>query len=369
MKNKLLLTILLTFLHYFSFGQVLTQTVRGTVVDMISQAPLPGATVVVLGVEPIIGTAADIDGNFRLNKVPVGTRSLKISFLGYKERVLPNITVTSGKEVVLQVTLEENVVQGKEVTIVAQVEKDKPLNEFSTVSARTFSVEETQKYAAAVNDPARMSLAYAGVVATDDGNNNIAIRGNSPNGLLWRMEGVEIPNPNHFSNVGTSGGGISILSAQTLTNSDFMTGAFPAEYGNANSGVFDLKLRKGNNQKTERTIQAGFLGTDLAIEGPFKKGYNGSYLINYRYSTLSMLGALGVPVGDAITNFQDISYNVFLPTEKAGNFSLFGFGGLSNQNFDAKKDSSAWKNNYDRYSWNFRSNTGAAGLTHFLATS
>ena len=205
MKNKLLLTILLTFLHYFSFGQVLTQTVRGTVVDMISQAPLPGATVVVLGVEPIIGTAADIDGNFRLNKVPVGTRSLKISFLGYKERVLPNITVTSGKEVVLQVTLEENVVQGKEVTIVAQVEKDKPLNEFSTVSARTFSVEETQKYAAAVNDPARMSLAYAGVVATDDGNNNIAIRGNSPNGLLWRMEGVEIPNPNHFSNVGTSG--------------------------------------------------------------------------------------------------------------------------------------------------------------------
>lgn len=366
MKNKLLLTILLTFLHYFSFGQVLTQTVRGTVVDMISQAPLPGATVVVLGVEPIIGTAADIDGNFRLNKVPVGTRSLKISFLGYKERVLPNITVTSGKEVVLQVTLEENVVQGKEVTIVAQVEKDKPLNEFSTVSARTFSVEETQKYAAAVNDPARMSLAYAGVVATDDGNNNIAIRGNSPNGLLWRMEGVEIPNPNHFSNVGTSGGGISILSAQTLTNSDFMTGAFPAEYGNANSGVFDLKLRKGNNQKTERTIQAGFLGTDLAIEGPFKKGYNGSYLINYRYSTLSMLGALGVPVGDAITNFQDISYNVFLPTEKAGNFSLFGFGGLSNQNFDAKKDSSAWKNNYDRYSWNFRSNTGAAGLTHFL---
>src|SRR5690606_28796087 len=128
-----------------------------------------------------------------------------------------------------------------------------PLNEYSTVSARTFSVEETQKFAAAVNDPARMASSFAGVIGTDEGKNNISIRGNSPNGLIWRMEGVEIPNPNHFSNVGTSGGGISMLSAQVLTNSDFLTGAFPAEYGNAISGVFDLKLRKGNNQKHEYT--------------------------------------------------------------------------------------------------------------------
>ena len=205
-------------------------------------------------------------------------------------------------------------------------DRNKPLNEYSAVSARTFSVEETQKYAAAVNDPARMSTSYAGVVSTDDGNNAITIRGNSPNGLLWRMEGVEIPNPNHFSNVGTAGGGISILSSQVLTNSDFMTGAFPAEYGNALSGVFDLKLRRGNNQKSEQTIQVGFLGTDLAVEGPFKKGYDGSYLVNYRYSTLSILGKLGVNIGTATTNFQDLSYNFYLPTKKSGTFTLFGFG-------------------------------------------
>ena len=290
-------------------SQSLTQTVRGTVVDQISQSPLPGANVILLNSDPFNGTATDMDGNFKLQNIPVGKQHFKITFLGYKEFILPNVTVTSGKEVVLTISLEENVILGKEVTITDKIEKNKPLNEYSAVSARTFSVEETQKYAAAVNDPARMSTSYAGVVSTDDGNNAITIRGNSPNGLLWRMEGVEIPNPNHFSNVGTAGGGISILSSQVLTNSDFMTGAFPAEYGNALSGVFDLKLRRGNNQKSEQTIQVGFLGTDLAVEGPFKKGYDGSY---------------------------------------------------------ADKDSTKWNSFYDKFNWDFTSNTGAGGLTHFI---
>lgn len=358
--------ILSVFLVSELHAQTLTQTVRGTVVDQVSQSPLPGANVIIVNSNPFLGAATDLDGAFVLKNVPVGKQTLKISFLGYKEYILPNITVTTGKEVVLSVSLEENVVMGKEVTITDKIEKNKPLNEYSTVSARTFSVEETQKYAAAVNDPARMSTSYAGVVATDDGNNKISVRGNSPNGLLWRMEGVEIPNPNHFSDVGTSGGGISILSSQLLTNSDFMTGAFPAEYGNALSGVFDLKLRKGNNQKSERTIQAGFLGTDLAAEGPFKKGYDGSYLVNYRYSTLSILSKLGVNVGTAVTNFQDLSYNIYLPTRKSGTFGVFGFGGLSSQYNDAPKDSAKWKNTFDRYNWNFTSNTGATGLTHFI---
>ena len=347
-------------------SQSLTQTVRGTVVDQISQSPLPGANVILLNSDPFNGTATDMDGNFKLQNIPVGKQHFKITFLGYKEFILPNVTVTSGKEVVLTISLEENVILGKEVTITDKIEKNKPLNEYSAVSARTFSVEETQKYAAAVNDPARMSTSYAGVVSTDDGNNAITIRGNSPNGLLWRMEGVEIPNPNHFSNVGTAGGGISILSSQVLTNSDFMTGAFPAEYGNALSGVFDLKLRRGNNQKSEQTIQVGFLGTDLAVEGPFKKGYDGSYLVNYRYSTLSILGKLGVNIGTATTNFQDLSYNFYLPTKKSGTFTLFGFGGLSSQFADADKDSTKWNSFYDKFNWDFTSNTGAGGLTHFI---
>jgi hypothetical protein len=366
-KSHILLLLLVSIFYSRStHSQILTQTIRGTIKDQISQATLPGASVVLLNSSPLNGTATDLNGNFKLSNVPVGMQSLKISFIGYKEFVLPNINVTSGKEVVISISLEESIVMGKEVVITAEIQKDKPLNEFTMVSGRTFSVEETQKYAAAVNDPARMSTAFAGVISTDDGNNNIAIRGNAPNSLQWRMEGVEIPNPNHFSSEGTSGGGISILSSQVLTNSDFLTGAFAAEYGNALSGVFDMKLRKGNDQKTEYTLQAGLLGTDFAVEGPFKKDYNGSYLINYRYSTLSMISALGVSIGDAITTFQDLSFNVYLPTKKAGNFSVWGFGGLSKQDSDAKKDSTKWESNFDRYNWNYKSNTGAVGLSHFI---
>lgn len=347
-------------------AQDLTQTVRGIVTDKISQSPLPGVVVVLLNRDPKKGITTDENGVFKLTEVPVGKHTLTFSLIGYKNYSLPNVVVNSGKEVVLNISLEENIQQGEEVVITAKVNKNKPINDMSVVSSRTFSVEETQKFAAAFNDPARMAAAFPGVVQTGDPSNTISIRGNSPNGLLWRMEGVEIPNPNHFSEVGTAGGGISILSAQLLANSDFSTGAFAAEYGNALSGVFDLKLRKGNNEKREYTIQTGFLGIDLSAEGPFKKGYGGSYLINYRYSTLGLISRLGIEVGDASTLFQDVSYNFYFPTKKIGNFTLFGFGGLSSQTTDAVEDTSKWTDEFLRYNTDFRANTGATGLTHTL---
>lgn len=365
MKIKLILAFVLSGMVCTLNSQTLFQTVRGTVVDKISQTPIPGAVVQVMNIDPAMATTTDENGKFTFTKVPVGKQSLSITYLGYKPSALQNLSINSGKELVLNVNLEEDIKQMNEVEITAKVEKNKPLNEMSTVSTRAFSVEETQKFAAAANDPARMALAFAGVVSGPDGNNMISIRGNSPNGLLWRMEGVEIPNPNHFSNVGTSGGGISILSSQLLNNSDFSTGAFAAEYGNALSGVFDLKLRRGNNQKREYTFQLGVLGADVAAEGPFKKGYDGSYLINYRYSTLSVLGKIGVPLGDAITNFQDLSFNIYLPTKKIGAFSMFGFGGISDQTSYAKKDSLKWEEDeWLRYNSKFYANTGAIGLTN-----
>ncbi|SOD82731.1 TonB-dependent receptor [Spirosoma fluviale] len=351
-----------SLLHAQSF----TQTIRGTVVDQSLQTPLPGAAVTLLNSSPLKGASTDASGQFRLTQVPVGRQTLQISVVGYKTATLQNITVDAGKELVLTVSLEEAVSQLSEVTVKPTVDKDKPLNEMATVSARTFSVEETQKFAAAVNDPARMATAYAGVVGADDGGNSIVIRGNAPNGLLWRMEGVEIPNPNHFSNLGAAGGGISILSAQLLANSDFLTGAFPAEYGNALSGVFDLKLRRGNTTKREYTIQAGVLGVDLAAEGPIAKGYGGSFLVNYRYSTLGLISKLGVDIGTGDRVFQDLSFNVYLPTRKAGTFTLFGFGGLSSSKIDAPADSTKWSSDYDSYNEDFRANTGAIGLTHTL---
>lgn len=362
-KTVLAVAILLLNAHLL-FAQGITQTVRGTVADKVSQSPLPGVNIVVVGISPLVGTTTDIDGNFKLPNVPVGIYDLKVSYMGYKELIVPAITVNSGKEAVLNIAIEEDFKKLNEVVVKA-TEKNETINEMSVVSTRSFSVEETRRFAAAVNDPARMATVYAGVVGTDDGNNHISIRGNNPYGLLWRMEGVDIPNPNHFANVASAGGGVSILSAQLLTNSDFSTGAFAPEYGNALSGVFDLKLRKGNNERWENTIQASVLGLDFATEGPFSKKYKGSYLVNYRYSTLTILEKTGLlDFGNAHTNFQDLSFNIHLPSKSLGNFSLFGFGGLSSQYFDAEKDSGKWTVDDDRDTWNFLSNTGAAGLKH-----
>ncbi|MCU0435555.1 MAG: TonB-dependent receptor [Bacteroidia bacterium] len=369
--QKLLLSLILSVLLLCLFAitslaqtATLVQTVRGTVVDKQIRTPLPGAVVSIIDLVPPKGTATDVEGRFRLAQIPVGRHTLKVMLTGYEELML-NVDVTSGKELVLNIEMTEKVITASEVVIEATTDKEKPLNEMSSVSARTFSVEETQRFAAAVNDPARMAMSFAGVQSAGDGNNIIVIRGNAPNGLLWRMEGVEVPNPNHFSNVGTAGGGISILSAQLLTNSDFMTGAFAAEYGNALSGVFDLRLRPGNNEKREFTFQAGVLGIDAAVEGPFSKKYGGSYLINYRYSTLSLLSNAGLlPDDGGVTNFQDLSFNFVFPAGKAGTFSLFGFGGLSSQNYASKLDSTQWEEEWMRYGSRFIANTGAAGITH-----
>src|SRR3954469_5648886 len=359
---KITLFVALSFLSLAVNAQY-KQQLRGTVMDVVLQKSLPGATVSIPALN--FSTVTDEDGLFRFKDLPIGSYRITVTYAGFKEATLENIGVNSGKETILNISLEPLIKMEKEVVVKANSKRNKPLNEMSAVSARAFTVEETQKYAAAVNDPLRMAVAFPGVLAGDDGGNSIIIRGNSPTGLLWKIEGMDIPNPNHFSNAGNSGGGISILSAQLLSNSDFVTAAFAAEYGNALSGVFDLKLRKGNNEKKEYTLQAGLLGLDAGIEGPFSKKYKGSYLIDYRYSTLQLLHKLGVlPSDGAVTNFQDLSYNIYLPTNKLGTFRLFGFTGLSGENRNAEKDSAKWEEKSDRYTYRFAANTSMSGVTH-----
>jgi hypothetical protein len=362
MKTKFIIAFsLLAFTVQAQYNQQL----RGTVMDLVLQKPLAGATVTIATLDR--STITDEEGLFRFRDMPLGSYHITITYTGFKEATLENVAINSGKETVLTIPLEALVKVENEVLIKANSKRNKPLNDMSAVSARAFTVEETQKYAAAVNDPLRMAVAFPGVLAGDDGGNSIIIRGNSPTGLLWKMEGMDIPNPNHFSEAGNSGGGISILSSQLLSNSDFVTAAFAAEYGNALSGVFDLKLRRGNNEKKEYTLQAGLLGLNAAMEGPFSKKYKGSYLVNYRYSTLELLNKLGVLSSDgAVTNFQDLSYNIYLPTNKLGTFTLFGFGGLSSENRDPEKDSTKWEEKSDRYPYHFVANTAMSGITNTL---
>lgn len=312
------------------------QTVRGTVVDRYTGIPIPGVTVVILNTSPLKGNATDSEGKFRIRNVVAGRYSIKASFLGFEDVIIPDVLVGSGKEVVLNIEIAESLLQLEEIQVgVNSGTSSAPINHMAQVSGRSFTVEETKRFPISVGDPLRLASSFAGVIATDDGDNEIVIRGNSPRGILWKMEGVEIPNPNHFSSEGASSGGISMFSTQVISRSDFFTSAFPAEYGNATAGVFDIKLRSGNNERRESTLQFGLLGLDVSSEGPLSRRKKASYLLNYRYSTLSILTGLGLELeGEGERNiFQDLSFKVNMPTEKAGVFSVFGMGGLSSYVF------------------------------------
>lgn len=367
-KTKSILTLItFTFLSYTipAQSQELQQTIRGRVIDMDSKATLPGANIIVLNTDPVLGTSTDMNGEFRIEEVPIGRIDLKISFMGYEERIIPNILLSSGKEVVLEIGLQESFYQMDEVQVVADKDKSKLDNEMAQISARTFSVEETKRYAGSFNDPARMVSAFAGVAADPEGDNSIIVRGNSPKGIQWRLEGVEIPNPNHFADEGSTGGPINALNSDMLSNSEFYTGAFPAEYGNALSGVFDMSLRKGNNEQREYSFSVGALGIDATLEGPFHKNSNSSYLLNYRYSSLALLDNLNFVDFGGIPKYQDASFKVFIPTEKAGTFSVFGLGGKSNI-VEEYYDEEDVEEEFLLEKYDYEARMAVVGLNHFL---
>jgi len=311
------------------------QNISGIIIDEISQKPLVGANIIIEGMEPFTGTATDIDGRFIFENIPIGRISLKITYLGYYPKQLSNLNLGTGKELKLRIELEESIIEGQEVEIIAKQDKYKALNRMATVSARSFSIEESQRFAGARNDVGRMATSFAGVNQGNDSRNDIIIRGNSPMGLLWRYEGVDIPNPNHYGALGSTGGPVSILNNNVLSNSDFFTGAFPAEYGNALSGVFDLSMRNGNNDKHEFLGQVGFNGFEITAEGPISKKAGSSYLISYRYSTMALMAAIGTDfgTGTAVPKYQDLSMKVNLPTKKMGTFNIFALGGISEIEF------------------------------------
>jgi len=367
MKGFISFGILLFTLSLNIVAQNFIQNIRGVITDKQSQSPLLGVNVVLINSNPIIGATTDIEGKFQLSKIPIGRVGVQITYIGYNPMVLNNLVLTTGKELILNVSMEETVNTLKDVNIVARHDKENPLNEMATVSARSFSIDETNRYAGTIGDPSRMAANFAGVSVAGDSRNDIVIRGNSPMGLLWRLDGINIPNPNHFGSLGTTGGPVSILNNNLLDNSDFMTGAFPAEYGNALSGAFDLKMRSGNNKKREFMGQVGFNGFEVGAEGPFKKEKNGSYLMNYRYSTIGVMEKIGIKFGfSSIPQYQDLSFKIDLPTgTKYGRFTLFGIGGISYVALLAKNkkpgDFTLVQYDQDVY---YYSNMGVTGFTH-----
>jgi hypothetical protein len=361
MKQSLIWIFLL--LTVSSFAQR-NQTIMGTVLDAETKQPLIGATVFVETPE-LVGSSTDLKGKFKLFNVPVGRVEVKCAYIGYEPWTSGLVTLSSGKEFVLQITLTESVNMTEEVTVVA-TQDGETRNEMMAVSSRSFSIKETQRFAGSINDPGRVALNFPGVTAAQDNDNDVIIRGNSAAGVLWRLEGIDVPNLNHFSRPGSSGGGITALSPHVMGNTDFSTGAFPAEYGNAFAGVFDINFRNGNTERHEFMVRAGVIGLNAGAEGPLSKKDDGSsYLFNYRYSTLGILGAMGIYVVSENTNntYQDLSFKINLPNTKKSRISIFGIGGLSKEVGIIKRDTAEWTEYVHRFKTTFKTNLAVMGVS------
>ncbi len=367
MKKGRLLQVIFWVLIFggVSYGQV-SQNIRGSVIDGESEYPLIGATIQMRDQPDVAGVVTNELGHFLLAEVPLGRQDLIVSYLGYEKAHVQNILVNSGKEVWVEIRMEEQITALGEVVVRSNADLRKTVNDLATVSARTFSMEEAGRYSGSFGDPARMAQNYAGVSGASDDRNDIIIRGNSPVGVLWRMEGVDILSPNHFATLGTTGGPVSLLNVNNLQNSDFLTSAFPAEYGNATSGVFDLRLRNGNRDKFEFLGQVGFNGFEAGVEGPLGITEGSSFMINGRYSTLGVFAALGIDfgTGSAVPEYQDLTFKINVPTENAGQFAFWGFGGTSDISFLAEENGGNNLYNEDDENTSFSSNSATLGFTH-----
>ena len=365
MRTRLFIfTLIVSFTFKLLPAQQLYQTIKGRVVDKETQISLPGATISIVGTDPVIGTITDNDGYFRIEKVPLGRYTIDARYIGYQALQIPEVLVSSGKEVDLTIELRESVEKIDEVVVKSLSRKDKAQNSMATLSARTFSVEEAGRYAGGFDDPARMASSFAGITTGSLQDNSIVIRGNAPKGILWELEGIPIPNPNHFAGAVSAGGGfVTIFSSHLMSNSDFFTGAFPAEYGNALAGVFDMKFRTGNNEKREYWFQAGVLGIDAGAEGPFVKNKKASYLFNYRYSTYGLIKPL-FPEGSGLPDYQDLSFKLNFPTKKAGVFTFWGIGAADALLIYENKKPETWESINDADREETEMKPAATGFAH-----
>lgn len=355
------LFLILTLFPTITFAQKNTQNIRGLITDKLSQSPLIGASVQISSLQK--ATITDSLGKYTLPNILPDRYELKVSCIGYKSITIPNVVVTSGKEVILDITLEEAFNSLGEI-VVKSNNKNGTINKLASVSARTFSMEEVNRYAGGRSDPARLVANFAGVSAPDDSRNDIVIRGNSPVGVLWRIDGMNVTNPNHFASVGTTGGAVSALNTNLLKSSDFFTSAFPAEYGNATAGVFDLGFRNGNNKKRETTLQVGVItGLEVTTEGPFSKKSDASYLIGYRYALAGIAQAVGINIGTTATpSYQDLSFKLNSGTSKFGKFSMFGILATSTIEIGGGSSNTLYGNGNQV---DFASKIGIVGFNHF----
>lgn len=345
---KTFLILFFSFCLSLLFAQNKVATLSGKVFDAFSNEPLEFVQISIKE-NPSFGSVSNQKGYFEISSLDYGAYTIIISYLGYEKRAVKNVEVLKGKVQLGNLFIEKSTINLDEINITYKKSIDDTINFETpqTLSARSFSLEQTELIAGGLGDPSRIAFSFAGVRNQGDVQTGISIRGNSPNSLLWSIEGFEVQNPNHFSR-GNLQGAINLINSNNLKTAKFYTAAFPARYNNGTSGVFDLYMRQGNTKKHNHSISLGVLGLEASTEGPLSKSKKHSYLVSYRYSTLTVLNKMGLnTVGVDLPTFQDVNYKLFFNTKKLGVFEIFGLWGSSEiVQLDKEKRPYTYKDNY-----------------------
>jgi hypothetical protein len=362
---KILFMLLLLGCTALIWGQEVE--VAGQVSDENGESLL-GATVVLLEGDKVLnGTITDAEGKFSLSVRLPKQCTLSVSYVGYADEAL-RIDSADSRTDLANIKIKMSAVDISICIVDVEVGRYNE-QEFMPNLAQPITIEDVRKLPATFFDPARLAQSFAGVANNNDQANGISIRGNSPSHYKWYLEGVEILNPNHTSNAGTfsdrpsqNAGGVNVLSAQLLSKSYLYKSIYPSTFQNALSGIMAMSMRNGDQAERKHFVQAGLIGLEASSEGPIKKGANkGSYLFNYRYSTVGLLSQLGLDFGGEEIDFQDLAFNFSFPV-KQGMLKIFGVGGLSNNVFTAPENDQDREEEKDTNNIDFSGDTGIVGV-------
>lgn len=293
--------------------------IKGVVIDKSTRQPLEFVNVLVVGLG--IGASTDANGNFLITQVPPGIYRLQASFLGYKTELTPEYRVNHVTPYV-QIELEEENASLNEVVVTASPFQKVPE---SPVSLRVIGLQEIEKAPGANRDISKVVQNYPGVAFSPIGyRNDLIVRGGGPSENRFYLDGVEIPNINHFSTQGASGGPVGLIDADLIRSVKFYSGAFPADKGNALSSVLDFSLRDGDMERNSLKATLGASEVSLSSNGHI--GNKTSYLVSVRQSYLQALfKILGLPFLPAYT---DASFKIKTRFDSHNELTLLGFGGI-----------------------------------------
>lgn len=293
--------------------------IKGVVIDKSTRQPLEFVNVLVVGLG--IGASTDVNGNFLITQVPPGIYRLQASFLGYKTELTPEYRVNHVTPYV-QIELEEENASLNEVVVTASPFQKVPE---SPVSLRVIGLQEIEKAPGANRDISKVVQNYPGVAFSPIGyRNDLIVRGGGPSENRFYLDGVEIPNINHFSTQGASGGPVGLIDADLIRSVKFYSGAFPADKGNALSSVLDFSLRDGDMERNSLKATLGASEVSLSSNGHI--GNKTSYLVSVRQSYLQALfKILGLPFLPAYT---DASFKIKTRFDSHNELTLLGLGGI-----------------------------------------